>query len=99
MNAQEEANGQSSYRVEVSGWDEGENFFVEKAVLSWSADEKKSVLLRTRLHPGSLIFVRLANQSPNNLTMPVTYQVLKIGSTQAGIGREVQLAQLHPKFV
>ncbi len=45
-------NGEDSYRVEVSGWDAKENFFVEKTTLEWKPDDKKSMLLRSDIAPG-----------------------------------------------
>lgn len=93
----EERDG-GSYRVEVSGWDVGENFFVEKTLLSWEKDGKKTVLLRTPLNEGTLVFVRLVGDSPGGPGVPVTYQVERIGKNFSEQGREVQLERLHPKF-
>ena len=52
-------NGEDSYRVEVSGWDAKENFFVEKTTLEWKPEDKKSMLLRADIRPGCIVFVRL----------------------------------------
>jgi hypothetical protein len=87
-----------SYHVEVSGWDVGENFFVEKTTLCWCGDGTKIVFLRTSLHEGSLVFVRLSDSSPNGRGTPVTYQIARISKEQARQGHEVELKQLHPKF-
>jgi hypothetical protein len=47
-----DGNNSSSYRVEVSGWDDKENFFVQKAMLDRSATEGKTIVssanVRTR---------------------------------------------------
>lgn len=96
MGAEEKDGG--SYRVEVSGWDLGENFFVEKTLLSWQENGSKKVLLRTPLCEGTLVFVRLANDSQGGPGMPVTYQVERVGRTASEHGREVQLERLHPKL-
>ena len=32
-------NGEDTYRVEVSGWDAKENFFVEKTTLEWKPED------------------------------------------------------------
>lgn len=93
-----EERGGGSYRVEVSGWDLGENFFVEKTLLSWQEDGSKRVLLRTPLNEGTLVFVRLVDDSPTGRSIPVTYQVENIGTKLAEQGREVQLERLHPKL-
>jgi hypothetical protein len=92
----EEKNG-GSYRVEVSGWDSGESFFVEKTLLSWNEDGSKRVLLRTPLNEGTLVFVRLVCDSPSGRGIPVTYQVQGIGKNVSEQGHEVQLERLHPK--
>jgi hypothetical protein len=93
-----EERGGGSYRVEVSGWDLGENFFVEKTLLSWQEDGSKKVLLRTPLNEGTLVFVRLVGDSTGGRGVPVTYQVESIGRTLSGQGCEILLERLHPKF-
>jgi hypothetical protein len=93
-----EERGGGSYRVEVSGWDLTENFFVEKTLLSWQEDGSKRVLLRTPLNAGTLVFVRLIGESPGGRGVPVTYQVERIAKTLSGQGCEVLLERLHPKF-
>ena len=57
-----------SYRVEVSGWDSSENFFVEKTMLDWGHDEKKEVRLRSVLREGSVVFVRLLQSLASGTT-------------------------------
>src|ERR1700693_2189963 len=37
------------YRVEVSGWDAKESFFVEKTLLDWEGEGKKEIALRNSL--------------------------------------------------
>jgi len=39
------ASQQTAYPVEVSGWDEHEDFFVEKTELQWSEQSGKHILL------------------------------------------------------
>jgi hypothetical protein len=51
-----ESNG---YRVEVSGWDAEERFFVEKSTLVWSEKTGKRVALQAVVQAGSVLFVRL----------------------------------------
>lgn len=50
-----------SYRVEVSGWDEDEIFFVEKSSLSWDEFAGKHISLQHMLADGAIIFVRLSS--------------------------------------
>jgi hypothetical protein len=89
---------EKGYSVEVSGWDDGENFFVEKTTLCWCGDGSKKVLLQTPLHEGSLVFVRLNDNSASGRGVPVTYQIAKIGGESMKRGHEVELKQLHPRF-
>lgn len=96
MDADEKEGG--SYRVEVSGWDLGENFFVEKTLLNWDNDGRKEVILRTPLQEGALVFVRLVSETMGNRTIPMTYQVHKIRKNGSDQGREVELERLHPKL-
>lgn len=85
------------FRVEVSGWDASENFFVEKTMLSCRDKEKKEVLLRCALREGSLVFVRLLQPSPSENNLPIAYQASHIGARHADGRRRVDLAQLHPR--
>lgn len=96
MDAEEKKGG--SYRVEVSGWDLGDNFFVEKTMLNWQENGSKRVLLRASLSEGTLVFVRLTGESANGRGVPMTYQVEKIGKDLSNKGHEVELERLHPKF-
>src|SRR5580698_7777774 len=49
----------SLYRVEVSGWDKSQTFFVEKSELEWSEDSGKHVTLSSAVPDGSVVFLRL----------------------------------------
>lgn len=88
---------ESSCRVEISGWDLGENFFVEKAMLSRCDDGSRKVLLHTPLRVGALVFVRATDEPSADRTIPVTYQVATINGKFSGGGREIQLMQRHPR--
>ena len=61
----------NSYRVEVSGWDASENFFVEKTMLNWGRDEKKELQLRSAIREGSVVFVRLLQPLASGNNFPV----------------------------
>lgn len=97
--------GVTKYRIEVSGWDENEVFFVEKADLEWSGDENKRVRLRHLLRDTAVIFVRLLQTSMQPHLCPVAYQVT--GSSLAtrrhpsvpndSQAHEYNLIQLHPR--
>jgi hypothetical protein len=90
--------GPSSYRVEVSGWDSREIFFVEKTTFQWTNSGEKSVGLMSRLREGCVVFVRLIHAFAENANFPVAYRVLSITSCD-GDGRGcVRLVQLHPHY-
>ena len=63
------------YPVEVSGWDHGERFFVERTALEWGLENGKSVLVRHALRRGSVVFVRLIDQGSLRDTFPVAYRI------------------------
>jgi hypothetical protein len=88
--------GPNSYRVEVSGWNVKGTFFVEKAVLHWTALGEKSVRLIARLHEGCVVFVRLIHATTGNINFPVAYRVLTIASDDLEGRGCVSLMQLHP---
>lgn len=88
------ANG---YRVEVSGWDASENFFVEKTVLNWGRDEKKEIQLRSAVREGSVVFVRLLQPLATGNNFPIAYQAQRIGPRNAEGHARVHLAQLRPR--
>jgi len=95
LNDVEIANG---YRVEVSGWDTAENFFVEKTMLCWSRDTTREVSLRSPVREGCVVFVRLLQRSVNSDTIPVAYRVAKLAS-KGGNGCSIaRLVQLYPRM-
>lgn len=63
-----------AYRVEVSGWDNRQEFFVEKTDLEWSEEEGKLVLLSRPVAAGSLLFLRLLHPTSIDRVHPVPYQ-------------------------
>lgn len=88
---------ESNYRVEVSGWDARENFFVEKTMLDWIVAEKKEISLRVSLRQGCVVFVRLLQPLANVNNFPVAYQVVEITSQDPSGNTRVRLAQLRPR--
>lgn len=89
---------EASYRVEVSGWDASENFFVEKTMLNWRNDARKQVSLRNSLREGSIVFIRL-NQSATEQIFPIAYRAEKISPRDARGFSHVSLVQLRPRPV
>jgi hypothetical protein len=47
------------YRVEVSGWDTNDAFFVEKSDLEWSEETGNRVVLCNAVLDGEVVFLRL----------------------------------------
>lgn len=89
----------NTYRVEVSGWDCSESFFVEKTSLTWERDAEKLIFLKSNLREGSVVFMRLLQPVLPN-TVPVAYQVARVELTdeQHGKGlRRVTLEQLRTR--
>ncbi len=85
------------YRVEVSGWDSTEDFFVETADLAWSEEHGQKVNLRHPLRQGAVVFVRLLHPTAGGHSFPIPYLVEKVRpGTRAG-SCEVCLAQLRPR--
>lgn len=69
----------SDYRVEVSGWDLAESFFVEKVTLELTQSGERVVHLKHPLRTGLIVFLRLIESRINFPTLPVAYEVLEIG--------------------
>ncbi|MGH9689021.1 MAG: hypothetical protein ACRD5K_18260 [Candidatus Acidiferrales bacterium] len=87
---------QSSYTVEVSGWDATETFFVENTDLTWTADGIKEIFLCRPVREGSVVFVRLMQPVTNSDNCPIACQALKVIEHAAG-RVAIQLAQLRPR--
>ena len=87
----------SSYRVEVSGWDAMENFFVEKTTLDWGREENKEISLRSPLRQGSVVFVRLLQPLANSNSFPIAYQAVDVASNDSTGTMRIHLAQLRPR--
>jgi hypothetical protein len=88
----------SSYRVEVSGWDEKENFFVEKTTLDWSEADGKSIRVRSSVRLESVVFVRLIQPLGGGTGFPVPYRAVKVSSNYLNDGLTVKVEQLQPRM-
>ena len=86
-----------SYRVEVSGWDLNDAFFVEKTDLVWTRGGGKKLLLRHALPDGTVIFVRLAAPGVSCNSVPVVYRVENVQPMNCAGQCEMRLLQLHPR--
>jgi hypothetical protein len=73
-----------SHRVEISGWDMDELFFVENADLEWREDADKRIKLRRPLRKGTIIFVRQLHSSTPKRVYPLAYEVEPIAAEDNG---------------
>jgi hypothetical protein len=84
----------NSYRVEVSGWDATDAFFVEKTMLDWSGGEEKEISLRSPMREGAVAFVRLLQQSGKLDSFPIAYRAASVKTGEDGRAL-VQLARIQ----
>lgn len=87
----------SSYRVEVSGWDLSENFFVEKTALNWAQNGEKQITLKSDLREGCVIFVRLLQSTAMVNNIPVAYQTTSVAPKDSNGRICVSMVQLRPR--
>jgi hypothetical protein len=87
----------NTYRVEVSGWDSSENFFVEKTALNWGRDAQRQVILKSKLREGCVLFVRLLQSAAMLNNFPMAYQAACIEQAPGDGGTLVVLAPLQPR--
>jgi hypothetical protein len=92
-----ECSEDQSYRVEVSGWNSAESFFVEKASLEWTAGGLKSVRLKTDLRCGTIVFLRLLQHDAATSQFPVAYQTSDLSPRESDGRSRVCLQQMHPR--
>jgi hypothetical protein len=90
-------NSEDTYRVEVSGWDAKENFFVEKTTLEWKPEDKKSMLLRADIRPGCIVFVRLLQPLATATSFPIAYEALMGAEKDMSGAARVSLERLRPR--
>lgn len=89
----------TNYRVEVSGWDARENFFVEKTLLAWDKAGKKEITLQAGLRKGCVVFVRLLQTVSIGSNFPVAYQAIEIYRKDPAGRWRVNLEQLRPRVM
>jgi hypothetical protein len=88
----------NSYRVEVSGWDAKENFFVEKTSLDWREREGKTVALHVTVRLDSVLFVRLLRPLGGGADFPVPHRAVTVeDSGRDATCKDVGLEQLQPR--
>ena len=84
------------YPVEVSGWDNAQNFFVERSDLLWSEESGKQVRLRQDLHQNALVFVRLLQPSSPEQAHFVAYEAEFVKESVDG-ARQFRLRTVVPR--
>jgi len=70
--------------VEVSGWDEDEIFFVERAELGWDEFAETHVTLNCMLSKGSIIFMRPIQPVVTNRSNLIPYEAEFVGRSSDG---------------
>ena len=91
-------NESNGYRVEVSGWDAEEHFFVENSTLVWSERTGKTVALKSVVGAGCVLFVRLTQPLGGGSGFPVPYRAVECEFRNGGPGRVLTLEQLQPRM-
>jgi len=71
-------------RVEVSGWDENQAFFVERSDLAWDDFAGKHISLQRMLPDGAMVFIRVLQPQGLLQSPPVVYKVEFIGCDPDG---------------
>jgi|SRR5260370_23367321 len=87
----------TKYRIEVSGWDKNDTFFVESTELEWCEETGKRVRMSHDMRNGAVIFVRLQQGPVPGNSCPVAYQVQTIESKNNRRTHEFRLIQLRPR--
>jgi hypothetical protein len=82
----------SLYRVEVSGWDKSQTFFVEKSELEWNEESGKHVTLSSAVPDGSVVFLRLIQPLSADRSQSVPYETEFLSITPDGLHQ----FRLHP---
>ena len=93
------ASGGNSYRVEVSGWDARENFFVEKTSLDWREREGKTVALHAIVRLDSVLFVRLLRPLGGGADFPVPHRAVRVEDRSKDAScKDVGLEKMQPRM-
>jgi hypothetical protein len=91
------AQERQEHKVEISGWDSNEDFFVEGTSLGWEAGEENIIRLRHRVRPGSMIFLRVVEPSSEPIRFPVAFRVRRVSARMEAGAYEAILRRLWPR--
>ena len=89
--------GTDGFRVEVSGWDENQVFFVEKSDLNWDNFAGKHISLQHMLSDGSMVFLRVLQPIDSRQPPPAAYRVEFIGCNPDG-QHQFRLNPVRPRY-
>jgi len=84
-------------RVEISGWDLSERFFVERGTLRQGDAEQQKVRIHRQVRVGGLLFLRLMNSTRPSMSFPIAFRVREIRAEKSPEDYEVTLRQMWPK--
>jgi hypothetical protein len=87
----------TTHRIEVSGWDEHEAFFVEKTELEWNEKQNTRVRLRHVLRDAAVVFVRILQNSTQAHLCPIAYQVKATSELKNSHAHEYSLTRMDPR--
>jgi len=79
-------------RVELSGWDLHEEFFVEKAEVDWPSASRGWVRLRHAVPIGRMIFLRALDAGGAVASLPIAYHVRQLHVAVSGFRAELERA-------
>ena len=88
----------SLYRVEVSGWDKSQTFFVEKSELEWHEESGKHVTLSSEVPDGSVVFLRLIQPPSADRSQSVPYETEYLTMTPDG-RHQFRLHPVSPRSI
>jgi len=97
MLAAETLLGNDTFRVEVSGWDENQTYFVEKSDLAWDEFTGKQISLQRILPDGAFVFVRPLQPTALCPPPPAAYRVEFAGCDPRG-QHQYRLNAVHPRY-
>ncbi|HXX16479.1 MAG TPA: hypothetical protein VEJ47_16385 [Candidatus Eremiobacteraceae bacterium] len=84
-------------RVEVSGWDENQSFFVEKSDLAWDDFAGQHISLQRMLPDAAMVFIRTLLPQGVHQAPPVVYTVEFIGCDPEG-HHQFRLNAVRPRY-
>jgi hypothetical protein len=86
-------------RVEVSGWDAKEDFFVEKTNFDLHSGSRNEITLMSSLREGCVVFVRVLEPVASGGTFPIAYQTTNINGRDKDGRARITLERLRPRVL